>query len=92
MADQPQRPPIRIRFQFNVDTGDMEFIVDDDSPDRSEDYHDKVAQAIARFLARNPEIADAGHIRYRLDQEWRELTVAYEQREKDAGEKETLQR
>lgn len=70
MADETKRPPIRIRFQFNVDTGEIELIVDDLSPDRSEAYHDRVAEAIATFLARHPEIEDAGPIRYRLDQEW----------------------
>ncbi len=83
MSAQPSRPPVRIRFRFDIETGDVEFIVDDNSPDRSDDYHDKVANAIASFLARHPEIQDAGHIRYRLDQEWYELTQAYEQREKD---------
>jgi plasmid stabilization system protein ParE len=72
-----------------VDTGEIEFIVDDNAPDRSEDYHDKVAQAIASFLARHPEIADAGHIRYRLDQEWHEITEAYERREREK-EQDTL--
>jgi hypothetical protein len=74
------RPPIRVRFHYNLETGDLEFIVDDTEPDRSEDYHNKVADAIARFLARNPEIQDAGHIRYQLDHEWHELTQNYEQR------------
>lgn len=69
MSNQ-SRPPIRIHFEFNLDTGAMEFIVDDDSPDRSEDYHDQVAGAIARLLSNNPAIADAGPIRYRLDQQW----------------------
>ena len=61
----------------------MEFIVDDSSPDRSEDYHDRVAAAIARFLARNPEISDAGHIRYRLDREWHTLTTRHQREKKD---------
>ena len=84
MADEPTRPPIRIRFRFNLDTGDLEFIVDDSSPDRSEDYHDKVAHAIASFLGRHPEIQDAGHIRYQLDQEWHELTQTYERNSENA--------
>lgn len=91
MADTPQRPPIRVRFRFDVDTGNMEFIVDDIAPDRSEDYHNKVAQAIAAFLARHPMIEDAGHIRYRLDQEWHELTQAYERRQEQAGREELAQ-
>jgi hypothetical protein len=90
MAATPKRPSIRVRFRFNIDTGAMEFIVDDNSPDRSEDYHDKVAEAIAGFLARNPDIRDAGHIRYRLDQEWHDLTQAYEQKE-DEESRQTLE-
>lgn len=82
MPDQPNRPPIRVRFHFNLDTGEIEFIVDDSAPNRSEDYHDKVAQAIGRFLSRHPEIQDAGHIRYQLDDEWHELTATYERKEK----------
>ena len=81
MAETPKRPPIRIQFNFNVDTGDMEFIVDDNSPDRTEDYHDRVAQTIGQFLARNPQIADAGHIRYRLDREWHEITRTEQQKQ-----------
>ena len=91
MAEQSNRPPVRIRLRFNMDTGAVEFIVDDNSPARTEDYHNRVAQAIASFLARHPEIQDAGHIRYRLDQEWYELTQTYEQNQKEQ-EKETLVR
>lgn len=69
-----KRPPIRIHFQFNLETGDIELIVDDNAPDRSEDYHDRVAAAIAGLLARHPEIRDAGPIRYRLNQQWHPLT------------------
>jgi hypothetical protein len=76
MSNEATRPPIRIRLRFNIDTGDVEFIIDDVSPDRSEDYHNRVAHAIASFLARNPDIGDAGAIRYRLDQEWHALTDA----------------
>lgn len=75
------RPPVRIHFHYNLETGDLEFIVDDTEPDRTEDYHDKVADTIARFLARNPQIQDAGHIRYQLDREWHELIQTYEQRQ-----------
>ena len=89
MSDR--RPPIRIRFRFNIETGELEFIVDDVSPDRSNWYHDRVAQAIAGFLARNPEISDAGSIRYRLDQEWFELSTAYEQRQQREEPGQTLE-
>lgn len=73
MSNNPSRPSVRIRFRFNIDTGDIEFIIDDASPDRSEEYHNKVAHAIASFLDRQPEIKDAGAIRYRLNQEWHTL-------------------
>ncbi|HLW03748.1 MAG TPA: hypothetical protein VKT82_34190 [Ktedonobacterales bacterium] len=69
MSDAANRPPVRVRFRFNIDTGEMELIVDDISPDRSEEYHNKVAEAIASYLARNPDVQDAGAIRHRLDQE-----------------------
>jgi hypothetical protein len=89
MSSESTRPPIRVRLRFNIDTGDIEFIIDDISPDRSEDYHDKIAHAIASFLDRNPEIRDAGAIRYRLDQEWYALTNARERTEQQ-GERDTL--
>ena len=69
MPNDSTRPPVRIRFRMNIETGETEFIIDDASPDRSEEYHKKVAQASAHFLDRNPEIRDAGPIRYRFDQE-----------------------
>jgi hypothetical protein len=78
MSSESTRPPIRVRLRFNIDTGEIEFIIDDISPDRSEEYHDKIAHAIASFLDRNPDIRDAGAIRYRLDQEWYALTDAHE--------------
>jgi hypothetical protein len=58
------RPNVRIRFKYNVDTGEIEeFIVDDESPARSEEFHDKVAGAISSLLSRNAEIEDAGAVR-----------------------------
>ena len=83
MSNDLTRPPIRIRLRFNIDTGEIEFIIDDISPDRSEQYHDRIAHAIASFLDRNPEIRDAGTtIRYQLDQEWRTLTDPQQPRER----------
>ena len=59
-----QRPRVRIRFRYNVDTGEIEeFIIDDQAPAASEAYHDKVAHTIAARLAREPNIADAGRLR-----------------------------
>jgi hypothetical protein len=80
MNGEPARPSIRIRFRFDVDTGEIELIVDDQAPDRTEEYHDKAAALIARFLARNPDVRDAGHIRYRLNQEWQARVEEYERR------------
>ena len=61
MSPNPPRPSVRIKFKFNVDTGEIEeLLVDDRAPDRSEGYHDKVAGAIAKYLVRNPEVEDAG--------------------------------
>jgi hypothetical protein len=89
MSNESARPPIRVRLRFNIDTGEIEFIIDDISPDRSEAYHDKIAHAIASFLDRNPDIRDAGPIRYRLDQEWYALTDSHE-RATQNGENDTL--
>ncbi len=72
MSAKPKRPPIRVRFRFDVETGETELIIDDDSPDRSDDYHDKVANAIAAYLRRHPEIESAGPIRHRIERQWRE--------------------
>jgi hypothetical protein len=59
-----KRPPVRIRFRFNLETGEIEeFIVDDQSPEASEDHHDEMARIVAGPLVRNPEIEDAGRIR-----------------------------
>jgi len=82
MTEKPKRPSVRIRLRFNVDTGETEFIIDDGSPDRSEEYHDNVAQAIASYLARHPEIEDAGAIRHQIEQGWRAITDRFKQDEK----------
>ena len=59
-----KRPPVRIRFRYNRDTGDIEeFIIDDNAPAASEGYHDKIARLISSRLARSPEIEDAGPLR-----------------------------
>lgn len=56
------RPPIRISFRYNKDTGEIvEFIVDDNAPTASEDYHDVVADTIASSLSRRAEIYEAGN-------------------------------
>jgi hypothetical protein len=59
-----KRPPVRIRFKYNVDTGEIEeFIIDDNAPTASEEYHDKIAESIASQLGHEPDIIDAGPLR-----------------------------
>ncbi|MDM8515098.1 hypothetical protein QUF76_02775 [Desulfobacterales bacterium HSG16] len=59
-----KRPRVRIKFKFNMDTGEIEeFIIDDNSPEASEAYHNEIARAIASRLGNRPEIEDAGAIR-----------------------------
>ena len=59
-----KRPPVRIRFKYNIDTGEIEeFIIDDNAVTASEDYHDKVANVVAQHLAHEPHIEDAGPVR-----------------------------
>lgn len=56
-----KRPPVKIKFKFNMETGTIEeFIIDDNAAGASEEYHDRVAEKIGQLLARNPEIFDAG--------------------------------
>lgn len=63
MSEGRKRAPVRISFKYNKDTGEVvEFIVDDSTPEASEEYHDKVAEAISSRLSRSPDIRDAGHI------------------------------
>ncbi|MGB1251010.1 MAG: hypothetical protein ACPG8W_10380 [Candidatus Promineifilaceae bacterium] len=62
-----KRPPIRIKFRFDTETGMIDLVVDDSAPDQTEAYHDRVAMAVAQLLARNPQISDAG-ARHLLDQ------------------------
>jgi len=56
-----KRPPVKIKFRFNLETGAVEeFIIDDNAAGASEGYHDQVALAVADRLARKPQINDAG--------------------------------
>lgn len=56
-----KRPPVKIKFRFNLETGTIEqFIVDDNAVGASEEYHDRVALAVGDLLARKVEIKDAG--------------------------------
>ena len=56
-----KRPPVKIKFKFNIETGTIEeFIIDDNAAGASEEYHDRVAEKIGQLLARNPEIFDTG--------------------------------
>ena len=61
----PKRPPVKIKFRFNLETGTVEqFIVDDNAVGAGEEYHDRVALAVGDLLAREVEVRDAGP-RYR---------------------------
>ncbi len=63
-----KRPPVKIKFRFNLETGTVEqFVVDDNAVGASEDYHDRVALAVGDLLARKVEVKDAGP-RYNLSQ------------------------
>ena len=56
-----ERKPVTIRFRFNQDTGQIEeFLIDDGDRTAPEEYHNKIARAIAGRLFRRPEIVDAG--------------------------------
>jgi hypothetical protein len=52
---------VRIRLKYNLQTGEVEeLLIDDNAPMGTEDYHDEVAQAVARNLVRQPVVEDAG--------------------------------
>ena len=83
-----QRPRVRIRFQYNMETGEIEeFLIDDNALAASEEYHDKVAQAIAGRLGREPQIEDAGLIRG-TEGEPDRITEASERRGQEGRRKE----
>jgi len=64
------RPKVKVKFKYNIDTGEIEeFIVDDNFPDASEEYHDKIAKIVANTISCNPEIQDAGAVRHTRDQQ-----------------------
>ncbi len=80
-----QRPPVKIRFRFNYETGRIEdFIIDDQAAGASEEYHDRVAEKIASLLARDPEIFEAGPRRRA-----RALAAELKRRQKSSRKKET---
>ena len=61
MANPNKRPPVKIKFKYNLETGAIEqFIVDDNAAGASEEYHDQVALAIGDLLSRKAELKDAG--------------------------------
>jgi len=58
-----KRPKIKVRFKYNIDTGEVEeFIIDDNKPDASQEFHDTIANSIAKMISSNPDINDAGNI------------------------------
>ena len=64
MSKTPKKP-VRIRFRFNKESGEIEdLIVDDNTPNASESFHDQVAELIASQLGAKAVIRDAGPIRF----------------------------
>lgn len=60
-----KKQPVTIRFRYNKESGEIEdLIVDDNTPNASEAFHDQVADLIARQLGANATIVDAGPIRF----------------------------
>ena len=81
----PKRPKVRVRFKYDTDTGEIvEFIVDDNAPSASEDYHLAVARTVAERLGRNIEIEDAGAVRLSDDR----LGRVYRVRDTDSRKEE----
>jgi hypothetical protein len=90
MSAERKRPPVRISFKYNKDTGEViEFIVDDSAREASEEYHDKVAEAVSSHLSRRPDIEDAGHI---LHEEEPPAVVTSTGGEKKSEEEESTQK
>jgi len=64
MSQSPKKS-VNIRFRFNKETGEIEdLIVDDNTPNASEKFHDDVARLIAGQLGARALIRDAGPIRF----------------------------
>ena len=82
-----KRPPVKIKFRFNLETGTVEqFVVDDNAAGASEEYHDRVALAVGDLLARKVEVKDAGP-RYNLpptEEKFSSKKVAEPERDKAA--------
>ncbi len=83
MSAKSERPRVRVRFRFNVETGETDFIIDDQSPDRSNQYHDAMAAAIAAYLSSNPQIEDAGAIRHELERDRYQMIEAEKNEKKE---------
>ncbi|KPA18888.1 hypothetical protein MHK_000894 [Candidatus Magnetomorum sp. HK-1] len=61
---EKQRPKIKVKFKYNIETGEVEeFIIDDHLPDANEEYHDNIAKIVAENICCQPDIQDAGYIR-----------------------------
>ncbi len=79
-----KRPRVRVKFKYNTDTGEIEeFIIDDNAPGASENYHNGIARAFTARLSKNAEIEDAGNIR--LSDTVSELTVSEQETEAESG-------
>ncbi len=79
-----KRPPIKIKFKYNLETGAIEqFIVDDNAAGASEEYHDRVALAIGDLLAHQAEIEDAGPRHLATQRADRKISAGIKDRESE---------
>ena len=86
-----EKKPVRIRFKFNKETGQIEdFIIDDNAPEASESQHDKIAGLIASQLGVNPMIEDAGP-RHTVAKQGEKVETQPESKEKDSDKGQTLE-
>ncbi len=63
MNPAKKRKPITIHFHYDKESGEKDLTIDDNTPNASEDLHDKIAKLIAQQLGVNPIIEDAGPAR-----------------------------
>jgi len=79
------RPKIKVRMKINKLTGEIEeLIVDDQARLAPEEYHDKVAELVARALARKADIVDTALEKKEAERE--PAGEAEEERERRAQE------
>ncbi len=91
MSGSQKRPPIRVHFRYNLESGEVEeLLIDDNAPGRTDDYHDKVADLIASRLGRDFLIEDIGQPETGInDQRGQTATWGADTRREDEQEPET---